>query len=507
MTMHDPAEPRPITAAYYYRVKWGHHEEWLDLFRRNHWPVLREQLRAGRFTDVRLFEPRYHGDGRADWDVMVTITYRDWAAMEATARRTIKLRLFPDQERFRAEEARRFELLEAHWDVPLTDLDLPLGVSEAPRPDPVLGFYGPDSRMWRINREAVLLGAGPAATLLQVAHPLIAEGVAQHSDFQVDPFGRLRRTLGTTMALVFGDGPTAERALRRLNGVHASVRGPVTDPTCARVTGAAAYRALDPELLLWVQATLIVTSVRAYRAWVGPLSEADADGFWSEARSVGTRMGIPLRVSPADWPALMAYWDRMLAPNGPIQVTGHRASAGADAGAAATAAGTRLGRRPPGTAGHGPAAAPDPRRLRHPMGLATRAVGTADRSRRPTLDEVVPAWRSMPQARAADRRARATCPDGRSTRPARERAVCGKPPERRRLPGAAVRRRAQPDRYHTRTAPRSPNVPDTDLSRRAVVTGMGAVTPIGNDYPTFWQNLVAGVSGGGPITHFDPSAV
>ncbi len=126
MTQHH-APARPITAAYYYRVKWGHHDEWLDLFRRNHWPVLREQLRSGRFTDVRLYEPRYHGDGRADWDVMVTITYRDWAALEAHSEADIKRRLYPDQARFLAEEARRFELLEAHWDVPLADLELPAG--------------------------------------------------------------------------------------------------------------------------------------------------------------------------------------------------------------------------------------------------------------------------------------------------------------------------------------------------------------------------------------------
>jgi hypothetical protein len=125
MSMSTATTPRPITAAYFYRVQWGHHEEWLDLFRRNHWPILREQLRLGRFTDVRLYEPRYHGDGRADWDVMVTITYRDWAALESHSEAAIKLRLYPDQPRFLAEEARRFELLEAHWDVPLADLDLP----------------------------------------------------------------------------------------------------------------------------------------------------------------------------------------------------------------------------------------------------------------------------------------------------------------------------------------------------------------------------------------------
>lgn len=282
-------------------------------------------------------------------------------------------------------------------------------MSEAPRPHPVLGFYGPDSRMWRINREAVLLGAGPAATLLQVAHPLIAEGVAQHSDFQVDPFGRLRRTLATTMTLVFGDGPAAERALRRLNGVHTSVRGPVTDPDVARVTGVASYRALDPELLLWVQATLIVTSVRAYRAWVGPLSAADADGFWAEARSVGTRMGIPLRLSPVDWPALMAYWDRMLAPNGPIQVTD-----------SARLLAPLLVRPPlplvPGWAVDLlalPGMGLLPPRIRDAYGIpwgagrdrSARLIGRGVRR----WTRVVPAaWRAMPQARAAERRGRAT---------------------------------------------------------------------------------------------------
>jgi hypothetical protein len=113
-----------ITAAFYYRVRWGHHEEWLDLFQRNHWPVLREQVRMGRLLDVRLFEPRFHGDGRADWDVLVTITYRDWATLESHDDADIKLRLYPDQELFRAEERRRFELLEAHWDVPLVELPL-----------------------------------------------------------------------------------------------------------------------------------------------------------------------------------------------------------------------------------------------------------------------------------------------------------------------------------------------------------------------------------------------
>ena len=104
--------------------------------------------------------------------------------------------------------------------------------------------------MWRINREAVLLGSGPTALLLQIAHPLVAEGVAAHSDFRADPFRRLRRTLRTTMDLVFGDGASAEDAVRRLNGIHATVRGAVADPAARATTGVSAYRALAPELLL-----------------------------------------------------------------------------------------------------------------------------------------------------------------------------------------------------------------------------------------------------------------
>ena len=73
---------KPIEVLYFYRTKWGAHDEFVALFRKNHWPILRDQLEAGRFLDVRMATPRFHGDGRADWDVLVSITYRDWAAIE-----------------------------------------------------------------------------------------------------------------------------------------------------------------------------------------------------------------------------------------------------------------------------------------------------------------------------------------------------------------------------------------------------------------------------------------
>ena len=188
-------------------------------------------------------------------------------------------------------------------------------------PDARLGFYGPASQMWRVNREAVLLGSGPAALLLQLAHPLVAEGVAAHSDFASDPFARLRRTLRTTLAVVFGDGPTAERAVRELNRVHARVRGPVSDPLATATTGARHYRALDPELLLWVQATLVIMSVRAYDRWVASISPADCERLWLESRATGQRLGLPLSASPGSWAELLAWFERQMAPGGPVVVT------------------------------------------------------------------------------------------------------------------------------------------------------------------------------------------
>ncbi len=108
-----------IEVLYFYRTRWGAHDEFVALFRKNHWPILREQLAAGRFTDVQLWTPRFHGDGRADWDVLVSITYRDWAAMQEHTDAEIARRLYPDQDAFKAEEQHRFELLDAHWDVVL----------------------------------------------------------------------------------------------------------------------------------------------------------------------------------------------------------------------------------------------------------------------------------------------------------------------------------------------------------------------------------------------------
>jgi hypothetical protein len=113
--------PGPVTVIYFYKTRWGSHDEFVELFERNHLPILKAQVESGRLLNVHRFVPRFHGDGRADWDVLVTITYRDWAALEDHAEADIAKRLFPDQKKYRKEERHRFELLEAHWDVPLDE--------------------------------------------------------------------------------------------------------------------------------------------------------------------------------------------------------------------------------------------------------------------------------------------------------------------------------------------------------------------------------------------------
>ena len=114
------------TAWYFYRVKWGHQDEFVTLFQKNHYPVLREQMKTGRLTAVRMYVPTYHGDGRADWTFAVAITFRDIAAMVGpSGEAEIVKRLYPDQATFRKEEQRRFEILDAHLDVPLNELENP----------------------------------------------------------------------------------------------------------------------------------------------------------------------------------------------------------------------------------------------------------------------------------------------------------------------------------------------------------------------------------------------
>ena len=183
------------------------------------------------------------------------------------------------------------------------------------------GLYGPKSQTWRVNREAVLLlASGPRALLLQLAHPLIAEGVQQHSDFRQDPWTRLERTIRSYLTIVYGSTTVARAEIRRLNTFHRTIVGPVTDDAARRRFGPR-YDARTPELSLWVHATLIESIVTAYSAWIEPLSADERARLYQETRPIGRAFGVPDRLLPNDLEAFEAYLERMLGPAGPVRVS------------------------------------------------------------------------------------------------------------------------------------------------------------------------------------------
>ena len=166
------------------------------------------------------------------------------------------------------------------------------------------GILAVDSVARQINRESFLLLGGTAALLMQVAHPLVAAGVDQHSDFRRSPVRRLVRTVDTTLAIVFGERAIAESALKRIGRSHAPVRGQAADGR--------AYRARDPQLMLWVQATLVLTSVRWYEAVMGRLSESERDAYWAEGKFFAGELGVPRELFPATYADLERYEKTML---------------------------------------------------------------------------------------------------------------------------------------------------------------------------------------------------
>lgn len=113
------------TVEYYYRVKWGLADEFLRLFRKNHYPVLQKQLETGRMLAFSTTAPKFHGTEAERWDYRVTIKYKNVVAAHDSAHEHALLRvLYPDQETFAREEQRRWELIIGHWDLPITDVVL-----------------------------------------------------------------------------------------------------------------------------------------------------------------------------------------------------------------------------------------------------------------------------------------------------------------------------------------------------------------------------------------------
>jgi hypothetical protein len=116
---------KPYVIEYYYKTRWGYTDEFIGLFRKNHYPVLKKEVELGRILKVTAVKPRFHTTEDGRWDYRVTIVFK---SVQATAdgfdEESLKKSLFPDQETFKKEEQRRFEILLAHWDLPIDDVDL-----------------------------------------------------------------------------------------------------------------------------------------------------------------------------------------------------------------------------------------------------------------------------------------------------------------------------------------------------------------------------------------------
>ena len=116
---------KTFVVEYYYKARWGYADEFLTLFKKNHYPLLKKEVEMGRMLKVWMDQPRYHTTEDGRWDYRVTIVFKNAAiANEAFDEDSLKKQLFPDQDAYKREEQRRFTILEAHWDLPIKAVDL-----------------------------------------------------------------------------------------------------------------------------------------------------------------------------------------------------------------------------------------------------------------------------------------------------------------------------------------------------------------------------------------------
>jgi uncharacterized protein (DUF2236 family) len=148
------------------------------------------------------------------------------------------------------------------------------------------GLFGPASLAWRLHRERGLPLAGVRALMIQALHPLAMAGVADHSTWQRDPFGRMAATTGYVLTLTYADTKTARQAAGAVRRIHEHVRG------VDAVTGMR-YSAEDPELLLWVHMALVESILAVSRSYGRPLTDADADRYVAEMVPFAELVGVP----------------------------------------------------------------------------------------------------------------------------------------------------------------------------------------------------------------------
>jgi uncharacterized protein (DUF2236 family) len=162
---------------------------------------------------------------------------------------------------------------------------------------------------WQVNGELALGFGVLRALFMQIAHPMVAQGVGEHSDFRRKPFTRAYNTLSAQQVIVFGACDEAIEALKRIYARHLTVRGKLPE-TYSR--GDVAYRAIDQDLLLWVFATLIDSVVKTYQEFVRPFSNQELHHFYAESKFFATLMGIEVEFVPPTWRDFEAWMAQKL---------------------------------------------------------------------------------------------------------------------------------------------------------------------------------------------------
>lgn len=175
------------------------------------------------------------------------------------------------------------------------------------------------SMLRRVHREQVMFLAGGRALLLMAAHPVVFEGFFAATGAKGDPFGRLERTAVVLGKITYGSKESADRSTSTVRRMHKRATG--TLPADAgRFPAGTPYSAADPDLLLWVWASLIDSCLVVHERYLGGLTDAELQDYWDDQRKVGKMFGIPLKVMPETVEGLRAYVDGMVA-SGDLFVT------------------------------------------------------------------------------------------------------------------------------------------------------------------------------------------
>ena len=172
-------------------------------------------------------------------------------------------------------------------------------------------IFSPDSQFWRVNRELAVGLAGPRAVLMQIAHPLIAAGVSEHSRFRRHRLARLYRTSAAAAAITFGSRDLATRAVRAIDRRHETIHGTLKTATGAFPAGTP-YDANDPELKLWVLSTITDSALTVFDWFVSPLSRSEREEYYRDSLVVATMFGIPDEIVPPTYAGFEGYMSRML---------------------------------------------------------------------------------------------------------------------------------------------------------------------------------------------------